>query len=88
MVRALQQGLEEMLIDAAQLGQVQPRTEIMKHPDIGQVALVAQAGKGSPGPMFGQQFGQKVERTRRGEQWQQRDAKQLGGGEMNRSSRP
>lgn len=77
-----------MLIDTAQLRQVQPRTEVMKHPDIGQVALVAQAGKGSPGPMFGQQFGQKIERMRRCEQWQQRDAKQLGGGEVDRSSRP
>ena len=67
-----------MPIDAAQFGQIHAFPKLVKHSDIGKLETIAQASKGSPSPIFGQQLHQQIEGMNRGEQRQQSDPEKLG----------
>jgi len=50
-----------MLVDPAQLGQVQALTELMQLADAWHPQTMAQPRKGSPRPMLGQQRNEQIE---------------------------
>ena len=76
----LDQRLEQMLVDAPQSGDAQATAELVQHAHAGHLALAAQAGKLSPGPLLRQPFDQKVQRMDRREQTQQMHPIKLSGG--------
>jgi hypothetical protein len=66
-----------MLIDAAQLRQVQALPEFVKHSHVGQNPPIAQTCKRPPRSMLPEQVDQQIEGMCWREQCQQMDAKQL-----------
>jgi hypothetical protein len=77
---ALDQRLEQMLVDAAQPGHAHAGAELVHHPHVGHPALAAQAGELSPRALFRQHLDQQIHGMHRGEQAQQVNAKELGCG--------
>jgi hypothetical protein len=80
--------VQQMMIDAPQLDQVEAGSKFNQHFCVGQKVLVFESAKISPWSVFLQQFDEQIKRVNRSQKNQQIHSKKLCRGKKPRSPRP